>query len=79
MNAEIYTMGTRGLFLALSWMLQCRPQDDRSSAKRPKSRAATFQFLEGHYKDLTATGNRALKVSGTLSMKFIEMYGTAVQ
>ena len=42
------------VFLACGRNLQCRPKADRSSA-----------FRAGHYKDLTETGNRARKVSGT--------------
>ena len=63
LSVLVWTEGLNALpwvpevFLACGGNLLCRPSADTSSAVGP-SRA-------GHYKDLTETGNRARKVSGT--------------
>ena len=64
------TLGTRGLS-RVRWDLSAEGR--HSFGRRPKPRAAKPRekpaFRAGHYKDLTETGNRARKVSGTQGRK----------
>ena len=55
------TLGTRG-FLVCDGNFQCWPKANTSSAVG-RSREKNYSAV--HYKDLTETGNRARKVSGT--------------
>ena len=48
------------VFLACGGNFRCWPKADTSSAV-----GRSHEFRAGHYKDLTETGNRARKVSGT--------------
>ena len=50
------------VFLACGGNFRCWPKADTSSAV---GRSREKNFRAGHYKDLTETGNRARKVSGT--------------
>ena len=52
------------VFLACGGNFRRGPKADTFSAVG-RSREKSFLFRAGHYKDLTETGNRARKVSGT--------------
>ena len=56
------TLGTRG-FSRVRREFSVLAKGRHVFGRRPKARAAKFRA--GHYKDLTETGNRARKVSGT--------------
>ena len=61
------TMGTRG-FSRARQEFSVLAEGRHMFGRRPKSRAANWSREKkrvGHYKDLTETGNRARKVSGT--------------
>ena len=59
------TMGTRG-FSRARQEFRCWPKADTCSAVgRSHERRSREKKRVGHYKDLTETGNRARKVSGT--------------
>ena len=59
-------LGTKGS-LACDGNFRCWPKADTSSAvgRSHERRSREKNFSAGHYKDLTETGNRARKVSGT--------------
>ena len=61
------TLGTRG-FSRVRRKFSVLAEGRHIFGRRPKPRAgeaARKTFRAGHYKDLTETGNRARKVSGT--------------
>ena len=60
------TLGTRG-FSRVRWEFSVLAEGGHIFGRRPKPRAAKprEKLRAGHYKDLTETGNRARKVSGT--------------
>ena len=60
-HVQCCTLGTRG-FSRVRREFSVLAEGRHIFGRRPKPRAA---FRAGHYKDLTETGNRARKVSGT--------------
>ena len=67
----LLSVGYPEVFLACGGNFRCRPKADRASAigrsheRRSREKKKKKAFRAGHYKDLTETGNRARKVSGT--------------
>ena len=60
MTARLLIRWVPEVFLACGRNFRCWPKADTSSAV-----GRSHEFRAGHYKDLTETGNRARKVSGT--------------
>ena len=63
--ASLYPGYQRFFFLACGWMFRCRPQADRPTDLRSKA----GRSYESQFKELSDTGNRAWKVSGTHGRK----------
>ena len=75
-NSRIFIPWVSEVFLACGGNFRCWPKANTSSAvgrshERRSREKNLWPLRAGHYKDLTETGNRARKVSGTQGRIFI--------